>query len=99
MTRERKLRAARTEGLFRLVNDHIAAAAEGLIVDEAEFVCECADATCVEKVEAPIEEYEEVRTDPKLFLVKPGHVDVEVEHVVSDEGDYEVVEKDVTPPL
>ena len=99
MTRERKLKAARTEGLFRLVNDHIAAAAEDVIVDEAEFVCECADTGCVERIEAPLEEYEEVREDAKLFLVKPGHVDEEVERVVSDEGDYEVVEKDVTPPL
>jgi hypothetical protein len=99
MTRERKLQAARTEGLFRLVNDHIAAAAEGLIVDETEFVCECADTGCAEKIETPLEEYEEVREDPKLFLVKPGHVDEEVERVVSDEGNYEVVEKDVTPPL
>jgi hypothetical protein len=39
-----------------------------------------------------------VRTDPKLFLVRPGHADEEVERVVSDEGDYEIVEKDVTPP-
>jgi len=99
MTRERKVQAARTEGLFRLVNDHIAAAAENIIVDEAEFVCECADAGCVERIEAPLDEYEEVREDPKLFLVKPGHVDEEVERVVSDEGGYEVVEKDVMPPI
>ena len=99
MTRERKVQAARTEGLFRLVNDHIAAAAEGLVVDEADFVCECADPSCADKIEAPLEEYEEVRGDPRLFLVKPGHVDVEIERVVSDEGDYEVVEKDVTPPI
>jgi hypothetical protein len=99
MTRERKLKAARTEGLFRLVNDQIAAAAESLIVDESEFVCECADAGCVERIEAPLDEYEEVREDPRLFLVKPGHVDEEVERVVSDEGGYEVVEKDVLPPL
>lgn len=99
MTRERKIQAARTEGLFRLVNDHIAAAAEGLVVDDADFVCECADPSCAEKFEAPLDEYEGVREDSKLFLVKRGHVDVEVERVVSDEGDYEVVEKDVTPPI
>jgi hypothetical protein len=97
VTRERKIQAARTEALFRAVNDHIAAAAEGL-VDEAEFVCECADAGCAERLEAPLDDYEEVREDPKLFLVKPGHADEDVERVVSDEGGYEVVEKDVTPP-
>jgi len=97
MTRKRKIQAARTEALFRSVNDHIAAAAEGL-VDEAEFVCECADAACADRIAAPLDDYEDVRGHPKLFLVKPGHSDEEVERVVSDEGDYEVVEKDVTPP-
>ena len=97
VTRRKKVQAARTEALFRSVNDHIAAAAEGL-VDEAEFVCECADADCADRIEAPLDDYEEVRTDPKLFLVKPGHADEEVERVVSDEDDYEIVEKDVTPP-
>jgi hypothetical protein len=97
VTRRKKVQAARTEALFRSVNNHIAAAADGL-VDEAEFVCECADAGCATRLEAPLDEYEEVRTDPKLFLVRPGHADEEVERVVSDEGDYEIVEKDVTPP-
>jgi hypothetical protein len=97
VTREQKIQAARTEALFRSVNNHIAAAAEGL-VDEAEFVCECADAACTERLEAPLDDYEDVREDPKLFLVKPGHAAEEVERVVSDEGDYEIVEKDVTPP-
>jgi hypothetical protein len=97
VTRERKHEAARTEALFRSVNNHIAAAADGL-VDEAEFVCECADASCAERIETPLDEYEEVRENPKLFLVKSGHADDEVECVVSDEGDYEIVEKAVTPP-
>jgi hypothetical protein len=97
VTRHKKLEAARTEALFRSVNNHIAEAAEGL-VDDAEFVCECADASCTERIETALDEYEEVREDPKLFLVKPGHSEEEVERVVSDEGDYEVVEKAVMPP-
>ncbi len=98
MTRRDKAEATRTEALFRSVNDHIAAAAESGVVDEAQFVCECADTGCTERVEAPLDEYEEVRRDPRLFLVKPGHIDEQIERVVSDEGDYEVVEKDVAPP-
>ena len=98
VTRRRQIEAARTEALFRSVNEHIAAAAEDGFVDDAEFVCECADPTCTEKVEAPLDEYEEVRTDAARFLVKHGHVDRSVEQVVSDEGEYEVVEKDVVPP-
>jgi hypothetical protein len=97
VTRRTRVQAARTEALFRSVNNHIAAAADGL-VDEAEFVCECADAGCADRLEAPLDDYEEVRTDPKRFFVRPGHADDEVERVVSDDGNYEIVEKDVTPP-
>jgi hypothetical protein len=98
VTRQEKIQAARTEGLFRHVNDHIAAVAEHSLVDEAHFVCECANPGCAEKIEAPLDEYEDVRTDPRRFLVKRGHADESVEVVVSDEGTYEVVEKDVIPP-
>jgi hypothetical protein len=98
MTRQRKIEAARTEALFRSVNDHIAAAAEHAVVDDAHFICECADTGCVDKIEAPLDEYEQVRTNPKLFLIKRGHEDREVERVISDEGGYEIVEKDVVPP-
>ncbi len=98
MTTERKIQAARTEALFRSVNDHIASAAEHAVVDDAPFVCECADPACVDKIEAPLDEYEQIRTNPKLFLVKQGHEDREVEQVISDEGGYKIVEKDVMPP-
>ena len=98
MTRQRKIEAARTEALFRSVNEHIAVAAEHALVDDAQFICECADVACVDKIEAPLDEYEQVRTSPKLFLIKRGHDDREVEQVVSDEGGYEIVEKDVLPP-
>jgi hypothetical protein len=99
MTSQRKIQAARTEALFRSVNEHIAAQAEQAVVDDAHFICECADSGCVAKIEAPLDEYEQVRTNPKLFLITPGHVDREVEQVVSDEGGYEIVEKDVLPPV
>jgi hypothetical protein len=64
MTRRNKVKAARTEALFRSVNNHIAAAAEDSVVDEAEFVCECADPECADRIEAPLDEYEDICTDP-----------------------------------
>jgi hypothetical protein len=40
---------AKTESLFRDVNERIATAAGQFGSDDAEFVCECADPTCVER--------------------------------------------------
>jgi hypothetical protein len=38
-------------------------------------------------------EYEEIRAKPTRFVLAPGHVAPEIEHVVEREGDHVVVEK------
>jgi hypothetical protein len=86
-------RMAETEALFREVNEEIAAAAERFDADEAEFVCECSDAACADRLEVPLEEYERVRAEPAQFLLVPGHEAVHVERVVRLRGGYSVVEK------
>jgi hypothetical protein len=72
-------RLARTESLFREVNERIAESAERFDADEAEFVCECADAECTHRVEASLDDYERVREEPTAFLVVDGHQDPRVE--------------------
>ena len=79
---EREVRIARTEALFRDVNERIAESAERFAVRDAEFVCECADPACAERVPATLEQYEEVRSDGTHFLLTPGHELTEVERVV-----------------
>ena len=86
-------RIARTEALFREVNERIAESAERFDADEAEFVCECADPACTTRVEATLAEYEEVREDGATFLLAPGHVDERVEAVIERAARHEVVEK------
>lgn len=84
---------AETEVLFREVNEGIAAAAERFAADEAEFVCECSDASCADRLEVPLAEYEQVRAQPTHFLLAPGHEAVHVERIVRHRGGYAVVEK------
>ncbi|MGZ4354270.1 MAG: hypothetical protein ACXVZ4_12045 [Gaiellaceae bacterium] len=84
---------AETEALFREVNEGIAAAAERFDADEAEFVCECSDASCADRLEVPLDEYERVRAEPTHFLLVPGHEAVHVERVVRRRCGYHVVEK------
>ena len=86
-------RIAHTESLFRDVNERIAETAERLGSEDAEFVCECADAGCDDRVQAQLEEYEEVRADGVRFLVAPGHVERDYERVVQRNGEYHVVAK------
>jgi hypothetical protein len=84
---------ARNESLFREVNERIAESAERFDADETRFVCECADPACTERVDATLEEYEQVRKDGATFLVVNGHEDARAEAVVHAEGDRAVVEK------
>lgn len=90
---EEALRIARTESLFRDVNERIAETAERLGADDARFVCECADADCGEQIHASLDEYEDVREDGVHFLVAPGHEEAQYEQVLKRRRGYQVVAK------
>lgn len=86
-------RIARTESLFREVNERIAETADRFGADDAEFVCECADAGCGERLYAQLDEYEQVRADGVRFLVAPGHEEAEFERVLHSKPEYQVIAK------
>ena len=87
-------RIAKTESLFRDVNERIAESAGAVGLDDAEFVCECSDPTCTERVSVELDEYEAVRKDSTHFLLAPGHeLSVSVERVIHHRDGYQVVRK------
>ena len=92
---DRSERAARNEAVFRRVNERLEEvnAAFESIVDGAEFVCECADIGCVERIELNLRQYEAVREVPTHFIVKPGHELADEERIVESHGEYLIVEK------
>ena len=93
MPHEREERIARTEALFREVNEQIAENVERFEGDTGSFVCECADPECTRSVAVPLEAYEEVREEPTRFVLAHGHADPSIEQVIADGGRYAVVEK------
>jgi hypothetical protein len=88
-----KVKRARTEALFRDVNERIAESAQRFAADSTEFVCECADADCTSRLEATLDEYEGVRSDGATFMLAPGHEHKDIERVVEKRGRFNVVEK------
>ena len=92
MRREPEL-MAKTEALFRDVNERIATTAEHFGGDDAEFVCECADPKCVKRLEVPLEVYEAVRADPTTFILANGHEEDSIETVVEERRRFQIVEK------
>ena len=93
MTESEAEKIARTEALFREVNERIAESAERFGADESSFVCECSDPRCTHRVEASLDEYERVRDDGATFMLVPGHEDERVEAVIGREDGHAIVEK------
>lgn len=88
-------RLTRNEDFFRNVNERIREVAVSHGADDHvyEFICECSDPTCTERVELTSVEYERVRTDGRRFVIAPGHELSRIERVVDEGGEHVVVEK------
>jgi hypothetical protein len=86
---------ARNETLFRSVNENIEKAATSSWPDghTFEFFCECSNVDCNLLLPMTLSAYEQVRADPKRFLVAPGHELPEIEAVVFRTNSYQVVIK------
>ena len=89
--------AARTQSLFREVNDRVQRPNKRSNGDTplAEYVCECASADCVERITLTFGEYQTIRRTPTYFAVVPNylHVVPEVERIVGKTDRYWIVEK------
>jgi hypothetical protein len=67
-------RIARNDAIFRHANESIRAAAEEYGVgNRIPFFCECADPVCREIIQMSIEDYREVRSNPRHFVNAEGH--------------------------
>jgi uncharacterized protein with von Willebrand factor type A (vWA) domain len=91
----RDARIGLNEAVFREVNERIETLAQtfDLGSERLDFICECGDASCVERIHMTHAEFEELRSDSHHFAVYPGHVIADVERVVAQRAGYEVVEK------
>jgi hypothetical protein len=91
-------RLARNEAFFREVNERINDTADHLATasgeDKWEYLCECADPSCTERITLSRSEYEAVRADPRRFVLTPGHPNHEIERVVDADRERVVVEKE-----
>jgi hypothetical protein len=86
----------RNEAVFRVVNERIEDVGTTLVPDDVpmQFLCECDDPDCLEKISATRAEYEAIRAVATQFVVLPGHEDPAVEHVVQQAESFLVVEKE-----
>ena len=92
----RLTRVAENESLFRDINEAVEVTAQrfsGAGETVQEFLCECGDTGCVERVPLAIAEYESVRANGSRFVIVDGHEIEDAERVVERTDRYAVVEK------
>ncbi len=91
---QRGLRAARNRAMFRAVNERLRELNEGFaaLTESFAITCECADTSCVEMIAIPPWLYEQARTSSRVSIVRPGHVDIDVERVVIADRDWLIVQ-------
>ncbi len=98
MSDERARRVGHNEALFRQVNERIEDLSQAFATVSETFavICECGDLSCTDHIDVPTAVYERTRQDSTRFVVRPGHVVLDIEHIVEADDDYCVIEKD--PP-
>jgi hypothetical protein len=91
---ERTRRVGENEALFRSVNEQVHGLNRTFLVEGTlRIVCECGDQACIEQIDVSPGEYEHVRAESALFLVRPGHELPDVETVVERHDEFFVVRK------
>ena len=91
-------RLSRNEAIFREINERTRSLQERFGPEDPstryeEFLCECGDQMCVERVKLTVPEYESVRAESTQFVLRPGHMMPRVERVVRESDRYVVVVK------
>jgi hypothetical protein len=73
----------RNEILLRQVNERLRELGESfsVVAEQADFVCECADARCAEQIQLTLDVYERVRSESRWFVVIREHVRPEIESI------------------
>jgi hypothetical protein len=99
---ERAARIAENEAIFRDLNEEVGAVAHSFSAggeDRAfDFLCECGDPGCAQRVPVTLVKYEELRSSPLRFVVVPGHEIPDVESIVEPNESFNIIRKDPGGP-
>ena len=58
------------------------------------FFCECAEAACLERLNATLDEFEDAHLTARHYFILPGHFRMDGEDPIEENGRYDVVIKE-----
>jgi hypothetical protein len=89
---QRKKRVVKNELAFQAYNER-RQEFESKQPDRIPFVCECGDATCFHVIDLRPDEWMEAHSREDQFVVAPGHVLPDLEHVIDRRETYWTLRK------
>jgi hypothetical protein len=92
---DRNARLEENQETFKLANERLErVVAERLgAADRVPFLCECADETCMGRIDLTLEAYREVRAHKNYFVILVDHPRSPGEEVVAHGDDYDITQK------
>jgi len=91
----RDMRLVENQEIFRSANERLIDVVESGVVtaDAVPFLCECADEECMGRVELTLDEYREVRSHDRRFVMLHGHARTAGEQLVAERNGYDITQK------
>jgi hypothetical protein len=91
----REVRLAHNQESFRYANERL-----GELVTRADldgylvaFLCECADESCLGRVELSLAQYDDAHLLPNTYVILVGHPRIDEEEIIEEHDLFEVVQK------
>jgi hypothetical protein len=79
--------ARAVENVFRQVNESF------LKLDNPRFICECSDTSCIDSIDVSAETMRSLHENRDLYVVKPTHINTDLEELVESHDEFVVVRK------
>jgi hypothetical protein len=91
----RDARLEENQEIFRSANERLSGVVEAGsgATEPVPFLCECADVECMGRVELTLDEYRELRSHRRRFVMLHGHRRTPGEQLVTERNGYDVTEK------
>ena len=92
---ERDARLKENQETFRLANERLEAVVGERVApaERVPFLCECADETCMGRIDLTLVDYHEVRGHKQHFVMLPDHARSPGEEIIARRNGYEITEK------
>jgi hypothetical protein len=92
---DRQARRKENQEVFRSANERLIGVVEERLAptEPVPFLCECADEACMGRVELTLDEYRELRSHERHFVMLHDHARTVGEQVVEERNGYDITVK------